>query len=77
MNVPLYRWQVETLPLKEVKCMDESKALLRAIVLIVDRVLDGHLSVEPSKNRYKEVQTIVTAVVFPMKSLKTTQAGNR
>jgi hypothetical protein len=63
---------VEALPLQNVKHMNKSKALLCAIILIVDQVLNGHLSVEPSKDRYKEVQMIETVVVFTMKGLKTT-----
>ena len=35
--------------------MNESKALLCAIVLIVDCVLNGYLSVKPSEDWYKEV----------------------
>src|SRR6266849_7264147 len=76
MKVSLDRQRVETLSLQEVKRVDESKALLSAIVLRVNRVLDSYLSMEPSKDRYQEVQTIETVVVFAMKVLKTTEAGN-
>jgi hypothetical protein len=76
MKVFLDRRRVETLSLQEIKRVDKPKALLSTIVLRMDRVLDSHLSMEPSKDWYQEVQTIETVVVFAMKVLKTTETGN-
>ena len=56
--------------------MSKSKAPLCAIILIVERVFNSHLSMEPPEDRYKKVHIIKAIVVFTVKVLKTAQMGN-